>query len=170
MGPVNVLLAFIGLGLTPMLIRRPRSLDTVFCLRAGGGLALLAALWGGVLLLLPTWLGEAFFGASWDGIRSVLPVTAVEYVLLCLSAAATLGLRVNHRSRDLVTQRVVTGIVTVVLGAVVAFATRSTIGIAMATAAAAGVATLVGWALFARRPHEGAGYPPGVTGGEPSGA
>lgn len=168
MGPVNVLIAFIGLGLTPMLVRRPRSQDVSFCLRAGIGLAVIAALWGGVLLVLPTWLGQAFFGDSWTGIRSVLPVTTVEYVLLCLSAVTTLGLRVNHLSRDLLTQRIITGTVTVVLGGVVAFATRSTIGIAMATATAAGVAAVVGWTLFTRHRSEAAGYPAGVTGGDPS--
>jgi O-antigen/teichoic acid export membrane protein len=168
MGPVNVLIAFIGLGLTPMLVRRPRSQDVSFCLRAGAGLAVVAALWGGVLLVLPTWLGEAFFGQSWTGIRSVLPVTTVEYVLLCLSAVTTLGLRVNHLSRDLLTQRIITGTVTVVLGGVVAFATRSTIGIAMATATAAGVAAVIGWTLFTRHRSETAGYPAGVTGGDPS--
>lgn len=168
MGPVNVLIAFIGLGLTPMLVRRPRADDLRFCLRAGAALAGAAALWGAVLLLLPTRVGQIFFGQSWEGIRTVLPVTTVEYVLLCVSAVGMLGLRVNHLSRDLLTQRVITGIVTVVLGGVVAFATRSTIAIAMATATSAGVAALVGWTLLTRHRSKAAGYPADVTGGEPS--
>jgi O-antigen/teichoic acid export membrane protein len=150
MGPVNVLLAFVGLGLTPALVRRARSQDMRFCSLAALGLGAVAGLWGLVLLLLPTWLGEALFGQSWDGIRHVLPVTMIEYVLLCVSASAALGLRVRHQASDLLRQRVTAGAVTVVGGAVVGYATHSTIAIAALTAFAAFVSVLVGWTLLVR--------------------
>ena len=150
MGPVNVLLAFVGLGLTPALVRRARSQDLRFCSLAALGLGAVAGMWGLLLLLLPSWLGEALFGQSWSGIRHVLPVTMIEYVLLCLSASAALGLRVRHQASDLLRQRIAAGVVTVVGGAVVAFSTHSTIAIAMLTAFAAFVSVLVGWSLFMR--------------------
>ncbi len=151
MGPVNVLLAFIGLGLTPMLVRRARARDLRFCALTGLVIGGAAALWGIVLLLLPTWLGQALFGESWSGIRTVLPVTLVEYVMLCVASAAMLGLRVRHQARDILLQRIVVGTVTVVGGAAVAFATRSTIAIATLTAAAGVVSAVLAWFLLARR-------------------
>lgn len=165
MGPVNVLFAYLSLGLTPVLVRRARTGDGSFVLRASAALAGLTALWAVVLLLLPTSLGQAFFGQSWTGIRQVLPFTCLEYLLLGIGQGALLGLRVRHQARRIVVRQVVTGTITFAGGALVAFATRSTVAIAALTAFTALVGALLAWWMFAR-----SGSAPGtnVAAGEPA--
>jgi O-antigen/teichoic acid export membrane protein len=158
MGPVNVLLAYVAIAMTPALLRRPRSRDLRFTALVSAALVAVMSVWGTVLLVLPEHLGEAFFGESWDGIRDVLPVTCLEYVLLVTTAGALLGLKVRHRARDIVRQKVAMGFV-VFAGAIpVAFLTRSPVAIAGVGAVAAAVGAIVGWMFLVRsRPESVAG-------------
>jgi len=150
MGPVNMLLAFVTLGLAPALVRRSRGNDLRFCASAGALLAVAALLWGAVLLFLPTSWGVSAFGQSWSGIRSVLPWTLSEYVCLCVAAAATLGLKVRAGTRALVRQRLVSSGVMVVAGSAWAFTFQSTRGVAAMLALSAAVLAGLAWTQLLR--------------------
>lgn len=150
MGPVNVLLAFVALGVTPVLVRRPRAEDSRFCAAVAGLTVVLVLSWGAVLLLLPTSLATAAFGSSWAGIRAVLSLTVVEYVFVAVGAAAVLGLKVRHRAGDLVRVRVVAATVTVLAGTAAATWLDDVTTVAGALALGALLAAATGWFLLLR--------------------
>jgi O-antigen/teichoic acid export membrane protein len=156
MGPVNVLLAFSGLGLTPMLVARAREADLRFCVITGTAFGAATALWGALLLAVPSSVGRAGFGESWEGIRTVLPWTTLEYVALSLASAAILGLKVRGRARPLLHQRIAVSAVTAVGGTVVAIVAGEVWLVAAALAASAAVSAVYGWVqLAASRPPDG---------------
>lgn len=152
MGPVNVLLAFTALGLTPALVRRSRAGDLRFCAATAAVLAGLTSLWGAVLLLLPAAAGRAAFGPSWDGIRGVLPWTVAEYLGLCLAASAVLGLKVRRQSVQILRQRAAAAFITVVGGGLAAVVLGEVWAVAAALAVAATVSALVGGRQLLHRP------------------
>ncbi|MDP9434968.1 MAG: hypothetical protein M3P93_07150 [Actinomycetota bacterium] len=150
MGPVNVLLAFAGLGVTPVLVRRARAHDRSACLAVGGVLTLLVLAWGAVLLALPADVGTALLGDSWGGVRSVLGWTVVEYVLLAAASAALLGLKVRQRAADLVRARLTLASATVLLGAGAALVLDRVTAVAAAVAVSTLLGAAVAWAQFLR--------------------
>jgi O-antigen/teichoic acid export membrane protein len=145
MGPVNVLIAFTALGLTPALVRRDRRHDIRFSSLTAASLGGLTLLWGTVLLLLPNRWGSAGFGESWTGVRHVLPFTVVEYTAASVAAGATLALKVRQQSRLLLWQRGLAALVVVVLGTSLGLITHQATGVAAGLAAGAIVAVLAGW-------------------------
>ena len=154
MGPVNVLLAFTALGVTPFLVRRPRGGDRGFCMSVAAVLVILVLLWGAVLLLLPDSIGTAAFGSSWPGIRSVLGWTVGEYVWVAVGAGAILGLKVRHRAGDLIRTRAATATATVVAGTAAATVARDLQSVAAALAVSAFVVVAVSWFLLLRSGDE----------------
>lgn len=149
-GPVNVALSFVGLALTPALARRTRDADLQFCARTALGLSGLIALWGVFLLVLPESLGSAVLGESWEGARSVLPFTVVEYLAVGIAAGASLGLRVRHLARPLAVTKTMVGASTIVLGTGAALASRTAPAVAAAFAVAALVSAASTWTYLAR--------------------
>lgn len=150
MGPVNVLLAFTALGVTPVLVRRARHGDQRFCLAVAAVLVGLVLAWGAVLLLLPERLGTAAFGSSWGGIRNVVTWTVVEYVFLAVGAAAFLGLKVRQRAGDLIRSRAVAAAATVVIGSAVATSVRDVVAVAAGLAVCALSMAGTAWFLLLR--------------------
>ena len=154
MGPLNVLLAFTSIGLTPMLVRRPRAFDIRFSLAVLVVLPVIAVVWGGILLVLPESFGTWLFGASWTGIHHVLPVTIVEYVFVCGTAAAFISLRVRGQAQDLKRMRVITGTFMFVVVPLVGFATHNVLGIAAVAAVSALLSMSVSWYWLLRARHQ----------------
>jgi O-antigen/teichoic acid export membrane protein len=152
MAPVNVLLAFVTLGLAPALVRRRREDDVRFCAAVLLVLGAAAAGWGAVLLVVPDSVGTAAFGESWDGIERVLPWTVVEYLALSVGAAGALGLKVRQRGRDMVRQRVVYSGVMLSGGVGGALLGRDVLGVAAMLALAAAVLAALAWMQFLRSP------------------
>ena len=163
MGPVNVLLASVALGVTPLLVRRPRRGDRRFCLTVATVVVSLVLAWGLVLLLLPTSVGSALFGSSWTGIRSVLAFTVGEYLFVAFGAAAVLGLSVRQRGADLVRTRTLTAVVTASVGTAAALVLGDVTAVAGALALAAFFGAATGWGLLLR--HD-AGARSADSGGE----
>lgn len=94
LGPLNILGAAAFMFAVPEVARRigrPAGLSSSarrrFALAVSGALGGAAALYGAVLLLLPTSWGEALLGATWTGARSVL----LPICLLTVAAAAATG-------------------------------------------------------------------------------
>jgi O-antigen/teichoic acid export membrane protein len=149
MGPLNVLIAYSALGLTPLLVRRDRSRDLSYCSVVAVAMGGLTLAWGAVLLVLPNGWGQALLGDSWTGVREILPWIVAEYVGLTVAAAVVLGLKVRQRSRDIVVQRVASGVVTVVGGGAAAVFVGTTWSIAAMLVVAAWASVFVGGVLFA---------------------
>lgn len=156
MAPVNVMLAFTGLSLTSTLVRRPRRRDLSFSALTALFLTVLTLAWGAVLLLLPGEVGSAAFGASWPGIRQVLPWTVLEYVSVGVVAGAILGLKARSRARELVSQRVFGGIAMVAGGSFAAVYVGTTTAVAQALAIAAAMWAVLGWVQLWRSRAVGA--------------
>lgn len=150
MAPINVLLAFVSLGLAPALVRRSRRSDLRFCLAVGGTLGVLTVLWAGALLMIPAEWGAAAFGRSWPGIRHVLSWTLVEYVGLSVAAAAALGLKVRGRAREMVVQRVLASVVALVGGTAWAVTVEEVRGVAAMLALSAFVLAVCAWLQLVR--------------------
>lgn len=152
MAPVNVLLAFVTIGLAPALVRRSRAGDVRFCAAVSLLLGAATAAWGAVLLLLPADVGAAAFGASWEGIERVLPWTVVEYLALSVGAAGVLGLKVRQRGRDMIRQRVVYSVLMLGGGVSWAWWGRDVLGVAAMLALAAVVLAVYAWLQLLRSP------------------
>jgi len=156
LGPVSVLFAYAGIGLIPVLVRRPRSLDLRFCALTSLAMASLAAVWGVILLVIPASVGFVFFGASWAGIREILPWTIVEYIIGCAAVAGLLGLKVRGCSRQIVLSKV-PSVVVMVGGTAIVTAVWGTVWAAAAVLALASLVLCVGiWIyLFMGSSQEG---------------
>ncbi|NLT55943.1 MAG: hypothetical protein GXX79_15610 [Actinomycetales bacterium] len=144
-GPLNVLLAFVNLALTPALARRSRSADRRFCLLTATGVLAVVIVWGAMVLALPDRWGTALLGDTWDGARSVLPFTVLEYVGVGLAAAWTLGLKVRGEAGRLIRQKTVVAMLTAALGVTAALAVGEVRAVSLALAVSAGVGAAVGW-------------------------
>jgi hypothetical protein len=149
-GPINMLLTFTALGLTPMLVRLPRDRDFGFCAKTGIGLSITVLAWGMVLLSLPASVGQALLGESWDGARLLLPWTLLEYVGVSIAAGAALGLKVRSQAREIRVQKsLVAGATLVGVGLVLYLQTTVT-AVAAALALAGLLSAVLAWAGLAR--------------------
>lgn len=150
MGPVNVLLAFTAIGLTPALVARTRQSDLRFCAGTSAALVGVTLLWGTVLLAVPPGIGGAAFGDSWPGIRAVLPWTVAEYAFLALAAGTVLGLKVRHLPAQIMRGRGAGAGVTVLAGSAAAVLLVDPGAVAAALVLAALAAAAMGWGQLLR--------------------
>jgi hypothetical protein len=147
MGPLNVLMAFVTLNLTPALLRRQRSQDLGFCVRVALLVSLGVVLWSSALLLLPDMVGRALLGDSWAGARSILPWTCAEYLFLCIATPSMLWLRVRYAAREMLRRRLIYAALLVSSGTLAAVLGSSTQYVAAAIAGAAVVNAALGWLI-----------------------
>jgi hypothetical protein len=152
MGPLNVLMAFISLNLTPTLLRRERSQDLGFCVRVALLAAVAVVVWSAALLLLPDAVGRAVLGESWPGARSVMPWTCGEYLFLCISIPTMLWLKVRYAARQMLQRRLLYAGVLVGFGVTAAILGSSAEYVAAAIAAAAFLNAITGWTIVLRNP------------------
>lgn len=118
MGPLNVLMAFVNLALTPWLVARDRARDVRNCAAIAGSSVIVTAAWVAVVLSLPTSVGTLLLGDSWAGARAVLPFTSLEYLGMMVALAGMQGLKVRAEARMMVRQRVAVACLMVLTGAV----------------------------------------------------
>ena len=171
MGPVNVLFNFIPIAVTPVLVRDDRSRLLKACVKVSAALALVVLVWASILLLLPDTWGTALLGESWDGVRSILPFTSVEYLLIALGPGANLGLRVLGAARRILVQRLVSATGLVIFGAAGAFITNDVRGVAVGLIAGAALNAILVWINLVRHfiGAKRAGFPePTGSGSQPS--
>ncbi|GAB3604677.1 hypothetical protein GCM10027413_00860 [Conyzicola nivalis] len=105
-GPVNTLMALLDFSVLSQLSRRDRRRDGKTVLLISAVVCAISGLWAVALLLLPQGAGEFILGETWAGARSILPITSVEYVLLCLAACVALIPKLRDRARVLLLNRV----------------------------------------------------------------
>ncbi len=100
-GPINVLFGGIYLALVPEGARLSgdrRKLDRLMKL-ASVGLVVVAALWLAVGLFVPTGMGRAVFGVTWDGARKLLWPTGLGVLGGGVAAGGMAGLRALGAAR-----------------------------------------------------------------------
>lgn len=150
MGPLSALFAWSAIALTPAVVRRPAGERARICATVGAALGGVALAWTVTILLIPDDWGRAILADSWDGARSVLAFTSIEYIALAIGAGATLGLKVGGHARVLMQQKTVYAIGVVALAFGAAHWVGTAVGIAAALGLAAVIATLAAWWRLAR--------------------
>jgi O-antigen/teichoic acid export membrane protein len=145
LGPLNVLIAFVSIALTPMLVRRRRPGDLRFCSAVAATMLFLVAVWGLVVLTMPDRWGEALLKDSWQGARSVLPFAVLEYCALGVGTAWVLGLKVRHEAGGLFRQKLIVAVAMVAAGCAAAAWSGDVRMVSAGLAVAAGIGALLGW-------------------------
>lgn len=118
MGPLNVLMAFVNLALTPWLVARDRARDLRNCAAIAGSSVIVTAAWVALVLSLPSSVGTHLLGDSWAGTRAVLPFMSLEYLGMMVALAGMQGLKVRAEARKMVQQRVAVACLMVLAGAI----------------------------------------------------
>jgi len=130
MAPVNTGLAFVGMAVLPVAFRTPMSGQVRLLAWTAALLSALSAAWGGFLLLLPRAVGELLLGDTWEGARSVLPWTTVEYMGMTLAVVAVLGLEAQKQVRLIAVWWIVSSVFTAIVAIVAASVGTSVIALA----------------------------------------
>ncbi|MEO8261273.1 MAG: hypothetical protein ABI566_01775 [Pseudolysinimonas sp.] len=120
-GPINMLMAVLDLSVLGVLARRPAGTDRFPILAVAALFSLISAVWAVALLLIPADVGTLILGETWIGARGVLPITSIEYVLLCIAAVFSLGLKLRSLARPLFVNRAVASIVILTSAAIALF-------------------------------------------------
>ncbi len=157
LGPLNILLSALPLIVVPELRRRGEltSVSLWASLRKiAFAISFVAISVGVVTLFIPDELGQVFLGSSWYVVHPLLPITATEYAALAWLVAATTGMRAQARSGALLRIRLVFSIGALLFGCGAAIIWGKAPAVALALALAAGVAAVVGRAMFLHSPFD----------------
>jgi len=134
--------------------RRDRGRLTRYVARLAIGLGAVSLLWGVAVWLIPSGLGQALFGATWDEAHSTIPGQTIVVVASGLSAGAIVGLRAlaaaGHSLRARILSSII-GLVAATLGAMTGDVALCAIAIGVAIA----IGTIIWWASYVlarRRP------------------
>jgi hypothetical protein len=149
-GPINMLLAVLDLSVLGALARRGAGTDRRPILLFTGVYVVISALWAAVLLVVPPSLGVLILGETWTGARGVLPITSIEYVLLCVAAVLSLALKLRSLARPLFVNRAVASVVILSTAAVALVLGAGVHWMALALLAGA-IVSSVGMAVSAAR-------------------
>ncbi|MGH2652950.1 MAG: hypothetical protein ACRDHV_01190 [Actinomycetota bacterium] len=116
-------------------------------------LALGAAAWGVLLLLIPEGLGETLLGASWTGAQKLIPPFITMFVAQGFQVGAFIGLRSLAAAKRSLKARLIEGGLTLVAGMLGA-GLGGSVGAAWALAAIFWVESAVWWWFFGRALRE----------------
>ena len=120
-GPVNTLITFLDFAVLPRLAGRPARESGRLLWSAMAACLFCSACWITVLLLLPDAWGTWLLGDTWERTRSILPITAIEYVLLTVAAVLSLALKARGAARALFVSKIISSSA-IVVGVVVVIA------------------------------------------------
>ena len=151
MAPVNTLFGFAWMALLPVTYRASPERHPRLAVQTSLVLASLTVGWGITVLFVPPGLGEVFLGASWTGIRSVLPWVVIEYLFVAVSLGPLIGLQARRKAR-LYSTALCIGVGLTLVGAVLATVLgESASAYAAAAALSAAFAMACGWFIFLRQ-------------------
>ena len=122
---------------------------TRFVLRLALGLGAASLAWGLAVWFVPTGLGQALFGATWDQARTTIPGQTLVAVASGLMSGAVVGLRALAAARFSLRARIVSSAIGLA-GAVIGAATGDVATCAAAIGVAVSIGALVWWASYAR--------------------
>ena len=157
MGPFKVILAGLNLITMPeaarLLRRSPRHLPH-FCAAVSGGLALIALVWGAVLLVtMPRGLGHLMLGNIWRPTYPLVLPATIQLMSGCTTTGALLGLHALGAARRSLRAVILTSVLVVVC-AIVGAVTGGTLGTMYYVAAAVWLGTLMTWWQLRQALHE----------------
>jgi O-antigen/teichoic acid export membrane protein len=157
MGPFRVIFYGAGMLAIPEAARilrdSPRRLP-LFCAAASIGLALLALMWGLVLLVaMPLGLGHLMLGKLWRPTYPLVLPTALYVAAGCASIGAGIGLHALGAARRSLRATLLTSALIVIL-AIVGAMTGGTLGAMRAVAAITWVGALISWWQLRQALHE----------------
>lgn len=148
-GPLSVIFAYVNLALTPAVLRRPRSTDLGSARRVTLAISSTAVCWGLLLAVLPDTLGTAALGDSWPITKSIVLLTATQYVFLAVASGSTLILKVRRKAKTLAWQKLVVALVSITLSILGCVLLDSVAGAALGLAISGVVSVVLSWtALF----------------------
>lgn len=104
-GPVNTAIAALDLAVLSGMAASPEH-RLRSAIRPTVVLTTAAGTWWVILLTLPAAVGEVLLGATWSPTREILPITGLEYLLLCLAAGLALLSKADAGGRDLLVNRI----------------------------------------------------------------
>jgi O-antigen/teichoic acid export membrane protein len=163
MGPFKIV--FFGLSLITLpeaakLLRSSPQRLPLFCAAVGTGLAVLAAIWGVVLLIaLPHGLGHLMLGSLWQGTYPLVLPATLAVVAGCVTTGAVLGLHALGTARRSMRAVIVTAALSLASSLAVALAGGGTVWTMRVVAAALFVGAILTWWQFRVGLRE-AGIPP----------
>lgn len=151
LSPLAVMLGALPLIVIPEAVRNATTLEALWrrLNRMALGGVLLVIIAGSSLLLLPDDAGKLLLGESWSYARSVLLVTSLEYAALVWNAVGMVFLRYQAKSAQLLTATLIYTSAAVALSTVMAFMTKTALGVAWGGAISA-MAIAVGVFTYAR--------------------
>jgi O-antigen/teichoic acid export membrane protein len=114
-GPLNTLIALLDFSILAQMSRRDRSSDKKAVAVITVAMCSISVAWAVVLLLLPQGAGVALLGETWLYTREILPITAIEYVLLSVTASISLVPKLRDRGRLLLLNRVAASVTILVV-------------------------------------------------------
>lgn len=166
LGPLNVMLTAARVFALPEGVRmKHEAYGRLF--PAARSLAILlmgiAAIWGFATFLLPSSVGRALLGDSWDPARSVLPSIVLLTVARAATFASMVGLRVLDAPNRILTARVVSTPL-LFAGGVAGATVGGGAGAAIGLAAAQWLCVWVWWRQFGKGYREGGTSQPAMTG------
>jgi hypothetical protein len=145
MSPINVGIAAVGLGAVAEITRRTRSHARRFMVLVSVGLACCSVLWGALVWLLPSEVGQFLLGPTWESARQVVPLSTAEFVGLSVWTGAISLLRATGRTRVSATMRGVYLVLAVVAAGSAAVLFGTATGVQAALAASAGALAVASW-------------------------
>ncbi|MEC4017824.1 hypothetical protein [Streptomyces sp. H27-D2] len=163
-GPMNVLFNS-ATGFGPPLLNRAGDVRRKVRATAAlaGTLALLAALWGTVLYLLPDRVGRQLLGDTWPAASHLLPASGTQYAFMALGTCALLTLRVL-RPRTTLPIQVVFSLASVAF-MITGYALGGALGAAWGLGLGSALKAIAAWTriAFVRRELMAAGEPGAPT-------
>lgn len=111
------------------------------------GIAAAGALWGGVLLLIPSSVGRSLLGETWAPARELVPALTVATVGRGITLGAIIGLRALAAARRSLRARVISS-AGVLVGGLVGAAIAGAVGAAWGFAASTVPETMVWWSEY----------------------
>jgi hypothetical protein len=150
MAPVNTLIAFMPLGLLPLVHRLPAHRQLGAIARLAGLILPATVAWCVVLLLLPASVGALLLGDTWPLARQVLPWTSLEYVLLVVGATARIGLLSRQVGPLLIKLGLASAGLMISSGVAAAILAGSATTFAVAQVASAGLVAVLIWVVYLR--------------------
>lgn len=149
-GPINSLISLLDFSVLGYLARRDRAKDVRFLFSLAGIACALSAVWGIALLLLPYNWGYFLLGETWEGARSLLPVVALEYIVLAAVASLALTLKARLAAGPILWSKISSSVVILVAVAVAVLAADALIWVSAALVVGA-VAGLVAMSVSLSR-------------------
>lgn len=113
-GPLNTMIMFLDFAVLGRYVRMGPTSRQRVTLRLAWVCGSVALVWGfGCWLVLPDFVGETFLGSSWATAKDYLPIVAIEYCMLCVTAVLLLEFKAAEYSNSMFWNKITSSFVIV---------------------------------------------------------